>query len=368
MSSAWFALIAAAGTIPRSPPRENIARMWRPNYARAAALCLGACCALLCAPVHAGRLVQDGVLQDGVPAASAQLSAGMARFGSGSEARLLDWLSDNGSLLVTTREGGREQLQRWSGEPPRPQALGAPAAQLRAAAAQPFHNDWVAALASSPEAAGGDDAALWLDALDGVAASCWWKARASGRSSGRTMAGGSPSAPRCARGRRLRSLHSRYGRSAGPRLVASGAAGAWQVLAWTSADRSLLVRHTVSGGGDQLLLVDVDTGAMRRVDAQPAATTEEARIGEARLASDDRGVYLSPIAAAITTGCSTSICTPTAQPSCPPTSATALAISTSAPMATLSPSAGTIQVTTASRCSTARPASSTRSRTCRPAT
>jgi len=266
--------------------------MWPPNYARAAALRLGACCALLCAPAHAGRLVQDGVLQDGVPAASAQISAGMARFASGSEARLLDWLGD-GSLLVATREGGREQLQRWSGTPPQPQALGAPTLQLRAAAAQPFHNDWVATLASSPEAAGGDDVALWLNALDGGAAKLLVEAAAH------------PGAPVWAHdGRRLAfSATLRAGEncdlymldtsaSAGPRLIASGDAGAWQVLAWTSADLSLLVRHTLSGRGDELLLVDVDTGAMRRVDAQPAGSAGYARIGEARLAPDDRGVYL----------------------------------------------------------------------------
>jgi len=266
--------------------------MWRLNYARAAALGLGACCALLCAPVHAGRLVQDGVLQDGVPAASVQLGSGMARFGSGSEARLLDWLSD-GSLLVATRDGGREQLQRWNGTPPQPQALGAPVLQLRAAAAQPFHNDWVAALASSPEASGGDDAALWLAALDGGAAKLLVEAAAH------------PGAPAWAHdGRRLAfSATLRAGdncdlymldtgASAGPRLIASGAAGAWQVLDWTSADRSLLVRHTVSGRGDELLFVDVDTGAMRRVDAPPAATATYAHIGEARLAPDDRGIYL----------------------------------------------------------------------------
>ena len=123
--------------------------------------------------------------------------------------------------------------------------------------------------------------------------SCWWKAAAH------------PGAPVWAHdGRRLAfSATLRAGEtsdlymldtgaSAGPRLIASGDAGAWQVLAWTSADRSLLVRHTVSGRGDELLLVDVDTGAMRRVDAQPAATAGYAHIGEARLAPDDRGIYL----------------------------------------------------------------------------
>jgi dipeptidyl aminopeptidase/acylaminoacyl peptidase len=80
--------------------------------------------------------------------------------------------------------------------------------------------------------------------------------------------------------------------STGPRLVSSGNADARQVLAWTSADRALLVRHTMAGAGDELLLIDVETGAARRVDVSGAGANGYSHMGEVRLAPDDRGVYV----------------------------------------------------------------------------
>ncbi len=79
--------------------------------------------------------------------------------------------------------------------------------------------------------------------------------------------------------------------SSGPRLVASGNADARQVLGWTSADRALLVRHSMAGVGDELQLLDMESGIARRVDAAGAGASAYAHIGEARLAQDDRGVY-----------------------------------------------------------------------------
>ena len=84
--------------------------MRRSNYARAAALGLGSCCALLCAPLWAGRVVQDGVVLDGVPPLRASIGAGLARYHSGSEARLLDWFSDGGLLVSAHEEIGRAHV------------------------------------------------------------------------------------------------------------------------------------------------------------------------------------------------------------------------------------------------------------------
>jgi hypothetical protein len=268
------------------------------NYARAVALGLGACGALLGAPLQAGRLVQDGLLQDGVPPAAAQIGAGLARYEGGSETRLLDWTSD-GALLVALREDGADQLLRLEGAPPSARALGAPGGALLSVAVQSFHSDWVASLAEAPgDEAGG--ASLSIIALgDGTA---------------RRLIEGTalPGAPvwahddhRIAFSAALRDPQHRdlyaldTSGSAGPRLLASGDAGAWQVLGWTSADRALLVRHAQPGAGDELLLVDVETGTARRVDAQATAgsaadtgaSAGPARIREARLAPDDRGVW-----------------------------------------------------------------------------
>ena len=163
---------------------------------------------------------------------------------------------------------------------------------LLAAAAQSFHNESLAYLSEESGSDGAQGAALSVRALSGGEAKLLVHGAAH------------PGRPVWAHdGRRLAfSATLRDGKSidiyvldtadaAGPRLVAIGNADARQVLAWTSADRALLVRHTIAGAGDELLLVDVETGAARRVDAPGTAAGGYGHIGEVRLAPDDRGVY-----------------------------------------------------------------------------
>ena len=268
--------------------------MRRPNDVRAPAralslaLALALALALPLAPAWAARYVQDGIVQDGVPEISAPIRTALERYRGGSEARLLDWLSD-GTLLVVERAGGHDQLLRLGGEPLQRQSVGAPGGELRLAETQPFRNDAVAYLGDE---AGQGDAALYLRAL------------ADGATQRLVSAVARPGSPVWAHdGRRLAfSAMLRDGQisdlyvldtasPAGPRLVATGGANAWQVLAWTSADRSLLVHHTVSEAGDELLLVDVGSGALRRIDAPGERTPGYGHIGEARLTSDGRGLY-----------------------------------------------------------------------------
>ena len=268
------------------------------NYARAVAISLGACAALLGAPLEAARLVQDGLVQDGVPPVSATIGAGLARYEGGIEPRLLDWTGD-GALLVALRQDGGDQLLRLEGAPPQARPLGAPAGTLQSVAVQSFHSDWVASLAELPDAPA-TAAALSIVAL------------ADGAERRLVEGPAMPGTPvfahddhRIAFSAALRDPQHRdlyvldTSGAAGPRLLASGDANAWQVLAWTSADRALLVRRALTGYGDELLLVDVETGAARRVDPQAATgsapgaagTSGPARIREARLAPDDRGIW-----------------------------------------------------------------------------
>ena len=266
--------------------------MRRPNYARAAALWLGPCLALACAAAWGARGVRDGVLQDGVPPASATSGAGLEKFSIDSEARILDWSSD-GALLVAVHEAGVEQMRRLSGAPPQGEArsLGAPDSMLLSASAQLFSSDWIAYLGDDTGPAGAAGAALNLRAPSG---------------STKTLlpAAARPGAPAWAHdGRRLAfSAALRDPKStdlyvldtagaAGPRLLASGNADARQALAWTGADKSLLVRHSAPVTGDELLLVDVETGAARHLAPAPGAPAGYVHIGEVRLAPGERGVY-----------------------------------------------------------------------------
>ena len=259
-----------------------------PNDARALALTLTSTLALALAPAWAARTVQDGIVQDGVPVANPQVASALQRYRGGSETRLLDWLS-NGTMLVAERQAGQDQVLRLgSALPPRP-PVGIPGGLLRSAVTQPFHNDSVAYLG---------------DRVGQVGAALYLRSLADGAERLLVSAAARPGPAVWAHdGRQLAfSATLRDGPNsdlyvqditgpAGPRLVATGGANAWQVLGWTSADRSLLVHHTVSEAGDELLLVDVDTGALRRVDAPGERSPGYGHIGEARLTNDGRGLY-----------------------------------------------------------------------------
>ena len=267
--------------------------MRRPNDARSHSCLLTLAALLVLAPAWAGRTVQDGVVQDGVPAggagSSADSSASLARYRGGSEARLLDWQSD-GALLVAVRSQGHDQLLRLRGSGGGvSESIGAPGGAMNAAAAQPFRTDALAFLGDEP---GHGGEALYLDSL------------ASGELRALLPAAAQPGAPAWAHdGHQLAfsaTLQDGQGTNlyvldttapATPRLAAPGGDGAWQVLEWTSADRSLLVRHALSAGGDELLLADLTTGTTRRIDAPGERAPGYGHIGEARLRSDGRGVY-----------------------------------------------------------------------------
>ena len=278
--------------------------MRRPNDALARSCLITLAALLVLAPAWAARTVQNGVVLDGVPAISAESSANLARYRGGSEARLLDWLSD-GALLVAVRQQGQDQLLRLRSGAAAGESVGVPGSAVNAATAQPFHTDALAFLADAP---GHGGEALYLASL------------AKGELRELLSASAHPGAPAWAhdgrqlavsatlpdgQGTNLYVLDTTFAASIGPyastqsaappattpRLAATGGDGAWQVLEWTSADRSLLVRHTLASGGDELLLVDLTTGTTRRIDAPGERAPGHGHIGEARLRSDGRGVY-----------------------------------------------------------------------------
>ena len=271
-----------------------------PRSTRAGAAALWGLSALLAAgaPARAGRTVQSGVVLDGVPPIDATIAAAVPRYAAAGEARLLGWQSD-GALLVAARAESRDQLQRLrapagkSAAAVTGEALGAPDSTLRAAGAPIYKSEALFLLRDEGAAAGAAGAALYLQPLNG------------GEARQLVSAAAHPGTPVWAHdGRRLafsamlREEHTidlylldTAGLSE-PRLVAGGTAASWQVLDWTSTDRALLVRHPHGTDGDELLLVDVETGALRRVDAPGERSPGFGHIGEARLSPDGRGVYL----------------------------------------------------------------------------
>jgi len=271
-----------------------------PRINRVCAAPLWASFALLAAsaPALAGRTVLGGVVLDGVPPIDATIAAAVPRYAAAGEARLLGWQSD-GALLVAAHTESRDQLQRLrapagkSAAPVTSEALGAPDFILRSAGAPNYKSDALFVMRDEGAAAGAGGAALYLQPLNG------------GEPRPLVSAAAHPGTPVWAHdGRRLafsamlREEHTidlyvlDTAAPGEPRLVAGGTAASWQVLDWTSADRALLVRHPLGADGDELLLVDVETGALRRVDAPGERSPGYGHIGEARLSPDGRGVYL----------------------------------------------------------------------------
>jgi len=274
-----------------------------PRINRVCAAPLWASFALLTAsaPALAGRTIQGGVVLDGVPPIDTAISVAVPRYAAVGEARLLDWLSD-GALLIAERTEFRDQMERLraatgrSAAPITSEALGAPDYTLRAAGAQMYKSEALFVLRDETAAVGTAGAALYLQPLNGGEARLLASAAAH------------PGTPVWAHdGRRLafsamlreeQTIDLYVLDTAGPsepRLLATGTAASWEVLDWTRADRALLVRHPVGAAGDELLMVDVETGALHRVDVpevRPARSPAYGHIGEARFSPDGRGVYL----------------------------------------------------------------------------
>jgi dipeptidyl aminopeptidase/acylaminoacyl peptidase len=271
--------------------------MLRFNCVGAAALCLAASLLAASAAAVAARTVQDGVVLDGVPPADAAIATAVRRYAGAGEARLLDWLSD-GELLIAARANARDQLQRLRAAagraevPATPEIVGTAEETLRAVGAQAFRSESLFVLRDETGADGVSGAALYLQPLDGAEARLLVSAAAHPGTpvwahDGRRLA--FSAMLRESQNTDLYVLDTADGSE--PRLLAAGTLASWQVLEWTSSDRALLVRHPVSAAGDELLMVDIESGALHRVDAPGERSAGYGHIGEAQLSPDGRGIY-----------------------------------------------------------------------------
>ena len=282
-----------------------------------------ACAALLVAqPLWAERRSEGTLLYDGVPAISEELRATLSQYRVSSESRLLGWLA-NGELLVATRFDQGEQLERLRAPGEVQLALSHAGGTLRSVATQPYHSQLFAYLAEDSERgtpalyvqdAGGSSEHQLLPASNQPGAALFahdgqrlaFSAQLAGNvNAGIYVADAAGGAP--------------------PHQLQSGAGERWQVLGWTRSDRALLVLRSSAGAadaesasaggeaalpavtGDELWLIEVGSGAARRIDdptapggiaARSSARTRSSsgpkpvsHIIQARLANDDRGVY-----------------------------------------------------------------------------
>jgi dipeptidyl aminopeptidase/acylaminoacyl peptidase len=305
---------------------------------RSTAALATACAALLLAqPLWAERRNEGALLYDGVPATSEELRAALSQYRVSSETRLLGWLA-NGELLVATRFDQGEQVERLRAPGEVQLALSHAGGTLRSAATQPYHSQLLAYLADDSERgapalyvqdAGGGSEHQLLPASNQPGAALF-------AHDGQRLAFSAQLAGNANTGIYVADAAG----GAAPHQLRSGAGERWQVLGWTRSDRALLALRSsagaansdaagseaagagstsdgsASGGseaalpavtGDELWLIEVGSGAARRIDepAAPGGTAARnsararassapkpvSHIIQARLANDDRGVY-----------------------------------------------------------------------------
>jgi len=289
------------------PAAANDSKPMRQYNCRSPCALLLACAATLTAmlaamPLRAERRIEGALLYDGVPAGDIALRAALAQYRVSSESRLLGWLA-SGELLVATRYEAGEQLERLRAPGALQAALSHAGGTLRSAATQPFHSQLLAYLAEEGEHGA---AALYVQDLAGGSEHLLLPASAQPGSAcfahdGLRLAYTATPAGSASAGIYIADAAG----TTPPRALLNGTGEAWQVLGWTRSDRALLVQRSARDAGDELWLVDVDSGTPRRVDVSEASTVTAARtraaaparpasaahLSQARLANDDRGVY-----------------------------------------------------------------------------
>jgi len=243
--------------------------------------------AVLVSGAHAARRVDGALLYDGVAASEASRVVRIQALRAARAARLLGWAAD-GQLLIATRSAEGEQLERLRAPGIVAAAISHAGAMLEAVATPPFHGEHLAYLAGD---AVHDGAALYVQGSSGADERLIMPATA--RPGGPVFAhDGQHLAFTGNAGATSRAVFIADTAGLGLRQLWTGAARTLQVLGWTHSDHALLVRRNVDGENDELLLIELDTGAARRVDDSAARPTAAGHITEAQLAADDRGVYL----------------------------------------------------------------------------
>jgi hypothetical protein len=242
--------------------------------------------ALLCAAAawpQTPRIIQAGLILDGVPASDADLAQRVQRWQQSRPTRLLDWLAD-GSLLVTSRVGDDEQLLRVVAPLQSPEQLSFFAGRVQMATAQAFTSDTLALIKS--DAAGAPQLylldvparreRLLLGAPDGANAPLW-----------------SHDGKRLAYGARLRNgqssdLYVMDVLGGAAQLLASG--GEWRALDWSLNDRYLLAMQRDANGDEQLQRIELATTNVQSLAPPPPATT--AHRGRKRAPEAPRTVHI----------------------------------------------------------------------------
>jgi pimeloyl-ACP methyl ester carboxylesterase len=239
---------------------------------------------LLCASLaSAARSERDGLVVDGVDAASPALQESWSRYRDSGALSLLDWLAD-GSLLVSTPGAAGMQAARIAAPLAAPESVGGEAGGVSDADAHPFDAHRFALRSvdrqghASLHVQGPDGARQPLAEAPTRAAAPLWAHDGQRLAYARARADAG-----------FDVLIAEPGAVAGAQIVV-GDGGRWQVLDWSRDDRSLLLRRELEAGEERLAVVDVASGLLTPVDAPTGRNPARARVPAARFTPDGRAV------------------------------------------------------------------------------
>jgi acetyl esterase/lipase len=241
---------------------------------------------LLAQQTSTGRIEQGNLIFDGIPARDAAESAALARWLESRSAALADWLAD-GSLVIATPFGNTAQLHRVRAPLAVREQLTFEAEPVTTAVAHPHDTDLLLYL---KDRGGDENMQIWERNLRD--------------SSDRLLTDGKSrnGAPVFAHdGKRIAYYsNARDGASydiyvqdtsvAQPRLLVRGGSDALEVQDWSQDDKQLAFIRYTSSTDSELLVADVATGAVTRVE--PAADTGSAvSVAQAKFSPGGRGLH-----------------------------------------------------------------------------
>ncbi len=234
------------------------------------------------------RTEQGNLVFDGIPARDPAESAALARWLESRSAGLVDWLAD-GSLVISTRAGNTAQLHRVQAPLGKPEQFTFETEPVSSGVAHPYDTNLLLYL---KDRGGDENMQIWLRNLRD--------------NSDRLLTDGKSlnGPPVFAHdGKRIAFYgNARDGASydiytsditgsAAPQLLIAGGSDALEVQDWSLDDRRLAIIRYTSITNSQLLVADVATGALTRIEPAPSYKGGTVSVAQAQFSRDGRGLY-----------------------------------------------------------------------------
>jgi dipeptidyl aminopeptidase/acylaminoacyl peptidase len=237
------------------------------------------------------RVEQGNLILDGIPTRDPAESANLARWMESRSASLVDWLAD-GSLVISTRFGNVAQLHRVRAPLGMREQFTFDVEPISSGVAHPHDANL---LLFRKDQGGNENQQIWLRDLR----------RGTDRllTDGKSLNG----PPVFAQDGRRIAFYSNLrdgatydiyvgdtaGTVAPQRVVTGDSSDALYVQDWSMDDRRLaLVRYSASTDS-QLLIADVATGALTRIEPAPLHKGGPMSVGQAKFSRDGRGLYFT---------------------------------------------------------------------------